>query len=214
MALLSCKPRSDGLSSKFESGAVGLPPLCTQSTRPSHPTMRTAKTPPVYEPRPQAEPFPPLSFSLPRPIPSSALPFHSVYLPNQIERAQRRERERERERQIMADAASYEEQRRRQMEVNKRKLEELQLHHLSAAVREAAAPKPWPVGPISFLFLGNIVAFCRRCRGSLIRVRVLQAKTRKPRHATGEEAEPLRRSGRVANLSEKPKYREVRALVP
>jgi hypothetical protein len=114
----------------------------------------------------------------------------------------------------MADAASYEEQRRRQMEVNKRKLEELQLHHLSAAVREAAAPKPWPVGPISFLFLANIVAFCRRCRGSLIRVRVLQAKTRKPRHATGEEAEPLRRSGRVANLSEKPKYREVRALVP
>ncbi|KAF7014603.1 unnamed protein product [Triticum aestivum] len=50
----------------------------------------------------------------------------------------------------MAEANSYEEQRRRQVEENKRKLEELRLHHLSAAVREAAvkprlkrkAPKP------------------------------------------------------------------------
>ncbi|KQK21396.1 hypothetical protein BRADI_1g60531v3 [Brachypodium distachyon] len=39
----------------------------------------------------------------------------------------------------MAEANSYEEQRRRQVEENKRKLEELRLHHLSAAVREAAA---------------------------------------------------------------------------
>jgi hypothetical protein len=50
------------------------------------------------------------------------------------------------QRKEMADAVSYEEQRRRQVEANKRKLEELQLHHLSAAVREAAA-KPSPVGP-------------------------------------------------------------------
>ena len=43
----------------------------------------------------------------------------------------------------MAEANSYEEQRRRQVEENRRKLEELRLHHLSAAVREAAAtPKP------------------------------------------------------------------------
>nr|CAB3482426.1 unnamed protein product [Digitaria exilis] len=44
------------------------------------------------------------------------------------------------------EAVSYEEQRRRQVEANKRKLEELQLHHLSAAVREAAtaAAKPSP----------------------------------------------------------------------
>ncbi|CAM0873524.1 unnamed protein product [Alopecurus aequalis] len=43
----------------------------------------------------------------------------------------------------MAEVNSYEEQRRRQVEENKRKLEELRLHHLSAAVREAGAkPKP------------------------------------------------------------------------
>jgi hypothetical protein len=52
----------------------------------------------------------------------------------------------------MAEAASYEEQRRRQVEANKRKLEELRLHHLSAAVRESAA-KPSPVRfPSPFLF--------------------------------------------------------------
>nr|CAB3480373.1 unnamed protein product [Digitaria exilis] len=47
------------------------------------------------------------------------------------------------------EAVSYEEQRRRQVEANKRKLEELQLHHLSAAVREAAtaAAKPSPEVP-------------------------------------------------------------------
>jgi hypothetical protein len=47
----------------------------------------------------------------------------------------------------MAEANSYEEQRRMQVEENKRKLEELRLHRLSAAVR-AAAVKPMPVGPI------------------------------------------------------------------
>jgi len=49
------------------------------------------------------------------------------------------------QRKEMAETVSYEEQRRRQVEANKRKLEELQLHHLSAALREAAA-KPSPVG--------------------------------------------------------------------
>uniref|UniRef100_A0ACD6A5N6 Uncharacterized protein n=2 Tax=Avena sativa TaxID=4498 RepID=A0ACD6A5N6_AVESA len=43
----------------------------------------------------------------------------------------------------MAETNSYEEQRRRQMEENKRKLDELRLHKLSAAVRQAAA-KPTP----------------------------------------------------------------------
>jgi hypothetical protein len=53
-----------------------------------------------------------------------------------------------REGREMAEATAYEEQRRRQVEANKRKLEELQLHHLSAAVREAAAAaKPSPVCP-------------------------------------------------------------------
>ncbi|KAM3364613.1 hypothetical protein ACQJBY_014771 [Aegilops geniculata] len=43
----------------------------------------------------------------------------------------------------MAEPNSYEEQRRRQVEENKRKLEELRLHRLSVAVREAAVkPKP------------------------------------------------------------------------
>ncbi|XBI69327.1 hypothetical protein VPH35_048407 [Triticum aestivum] len=45
----------------------------------------------------------------------------------------------------MAGAIAYEEQRRRQIEENNRKLEELHLHQLSAAVREAAGPKPSPV---------------------------------------------------------------------
>uniref|UniRef100_R7WFN7 B3 domain-containing protein n=1 Tax=Aegilops tauschii TaxID=37682 RepID=R7WFN7_AEGTA len=45
----------------------------------------------------------------------------------------------------MEESNSYEEQRRRQIEENRRKLDELRLHHLSAAVREAAArPKPNP----------------------------------------------------------------------
>ncbi|KAI4986389.1 hypothetical protein ZWY2020_019019 [Hordeum vulgare] len=52
----------------------------------------------------------------------------------------------------MAELNSYEEQRRRQIEDNRRKLEELRVHHLSAAVREAAArpkpkPKPKPKAP-------------------------------------------------------------------
>ncbi|KAI5016043.1 hypothetical protein ZWY2020_005775 [Hordeum vulgare] len=43
----------------------------------------------------------------------------------------------------MSESNSYEEQRRRQIEEKRRKLEELHLHHFSAAVREAAArPKP------------------------------------------------------------------------
>ena len=58
----------------------------------------------------------------------------------------------------MAESNSYEEQRRRQIEENRRKLEELRLHHLSAAVREAAArpkpnPKPRPVRQILSLLL-------------------------------------------------------------
>jgi hypothetical protein len=44
----------------------------------------------------------------------------------------------------MAEANPYEEQRRRQVEENKSKLEELRLHRLSAAVRVAAV-KPMPV---------------------------------------------------------------------
>ncbi|KAI4976134.1 hypothetical protein ZWY2020_049741 [Hordeum vulgare] len=79
----------------------------------------------------------------------------------------------------MAGAIAYEEQRRRQVEENKRKLEELKLHHLSAAVREAATPKPSPAKSVK--------------------------RKRVPRE-DGEDA-PVRRSGRVASLPEQPKYR-------
>ncbi|XP_047044489.1 B3 domain-containing protein Os06g0194400-like [Lolium rigidum] len=44
----------------------------------------------------------------------------------------------------MDEANSYEEQRRRQIEQNKHKLDELRVHRLSAAVRQAAA-KPMPL---------------------------------------------------------------------
>ncbi|KAL6659284.1 hypothetical protein ACP70R_003324 [Stipagrostis hirtigluma subsp. patula] len=78
--------------------------------------------------------------------------------------------------------ADYEELRRRQVEANKRKLEELQLHHLSAAVREAAAAaKSSPA-------------------------KSLKRKARVPRDAA--PAEPLRRSGRVASLPQQPKYQD------
>lgn len=78
----------------------------------------------------------------------------------------------------IAGAIAYEEQRRRQVEENKRKLDQLNLHHLSAALRDAAiaAPRPSPV----------------------------KSAKRKPRGSTGDA--PPRRSGRVAGLPEQPKY--------
>ncbi|KAM3037686.1 hypothetical protein ACUV84_020820 [Puccinellia chinampoensis] len=79
----------------------------------------------------------------------------------------------------MAGANDYEEQRRRTVAENKRKMGELGLHLLSADLREAAAPKPSPVKSVK--------------------------RKRAPREA-GEDA-PVRRSGRVASLPEKPKYR-------
>jgi len=79
---------------------------------------------------------------------SSGLLLHSVRLRKLPTPQRNRSGEQRRERREMAEATAYEEQRRRQVEANKRKLEELQLHHLSAAVREAAAAaKPSPVCP-------------------------------------------------------------------
>jgi hypothetical protein len=75
---------------------------------------------------------------------------------------------------VAAGAIAYEEQRRRTVEENNRKMAELRLHHLSTAVREAAPP-------------------------------VSQARSVK-RKRVPREAVPLRRSGRVASLPEKPKY--------
>ncbi|CAL5011019.1 unnamed protein product [Urochloa decumbens] len=113
--------------------------------------------------------------------------------------------------------SSYEEQRQRQVEANKRKLEELQLHHLSAAVREAAtaAAKPSPVGPDCSANVPAVscVAGSLFVLGfALSQSGFLQAKKRKARVSRDAAAEPPRRSGRVANLPEKPKYREVEVL--
>jgi len=129
--------------------------------------MVASKGPLHEEGPPRSSPSPPC---LPPPL------LHSVLLPEElgVGKAQRTE---------MAEAVAYEEQRRRQVEANKRKLEELQLHHLSAAVREAAA-KPSPAW---------------------------KRKARPPRDAG---VEPLRRSGRVANLPEKPDYRSGRKDLP
>uniref|UniRef100_A0A453B197 Uncharacterized protein n=1 Tax=Aegilops tauschii subsp. strangulata TaxID=200361 RepID=A0A453B197_AEGTS len=52
----------------------------------------------------------------------------------------------------MDEPNSYEEQRRRQVEENERKLEELRLHRLSAAVREAAV-KPMPTKELKLRYL-------------------------------------------------------------
>ncbi|XP_048548462.1 B3 domain-containing protein Os06g0194400-like [Triticum urartu] len=83
----------------------------------------------------------------------------------------------------MAEANSYEEQRRRQVEENKRKLEELRLHHLPAAVRGAA------VKPSSLVWLVS-----------------QKRKAPKPRGAADDA--PPRRSGRIATLPEQPDYRD------
>ncbi|KAM3364471.1 hypothetical protein ACQJBY_014681 [Aegilops geniculata] len=101
----------------------------------------------------------------------------------------------------MAEANSYEEQRRRQVEENKRKLEELRLHHLSAAVREAAV-KPRLVrqircssAPVSLPLLSSLVWLVSQKR-----------KAPKPRDAADDA--PPRRSGRIATLPEQPDYRD------
>lgn len=155
-------------------------------------------------------------FSLLRRLASSAsprpIPFCSQTKPKEIGMARKAAQRKE-----VAEAESYEEQRRRQVEANKRKLEELQLHHLSAAVREAAtaAVKPSPVGP-NCLADGAVVScvdlsiLCFFSGFTLPQSAfLLQAKKRKARVLRDATAEPLRRSGRVANLPDKPKYREV-----
>ncbi|XP_064966536.1 B3 domain-containing protein Os06g0194400-like isoform X3 [Musa acuminata AAA Group] len=77
------------------------------------------------------------------------------------------------------ETMSYEEQRRRRLEENKKKLEQLNLPHLSVALRDAAAsPKTSP------------------------------AKQIKRKMSRDASLHPVRRSVRVASLPE-PKYREV-----
>jgi len=110
----------------------------------------------------------------------------------------------------MAEAVAYEEQRRRQVEANKRKLEELQLHHLSAAVREAAA-KPSPVCPVAVSCSGSMFLLAGF---ALSESALMQAKKRTARVPRDAAAEPLRRSSRVANLPEKPDYRLGRKDLP
>jgi len=117
----------------------------------------------------------------------------------------------------MAEAVAYEEQRRRQVEANKRKLEELQLHHLSAAVREAAA-KPSPMGPGCFangLAVPRLAPlFFFQSGFALSESALLQARKWKARPLRDAGVEPLRQSGRVSNLPEKPDYRSGRKVLP
>uniref|UniRef100_A0A453MDT5 TF-B3 domain-containing protein n=1 Tax=Aegilops tauschii subsp. strangulata TaxID=200361 RepID=A0A453MDT5_AEGTS len=108
----------------------------------------------------------------------------------------------------MEESNSYEEQRRRQIEENRRKLDELRLHHLSAAVREAAArpkpnpnPKPRPVRQILSLLPSLPPVF------PLLFSRIYDssaASVSQKRKAPGPGE--LRRSGRVAGLPEQPNY--------
>jgi hypothetical protein len=108
----------------------------------------------------------------------------------------------------MAEATAYEEQRRRQVEANKRKLEELQLHYLSAAVREAAAAaKPSPVCAVSCV--ARCLLFCRFTLSQSAFLQVKKRKARVPLDAADSVMEPLRRSGRLANLPDKSVHREV-----
>ncbi|KAM3384149.1 hypothetical protein ACQJBY_008670 [Aegilops geniculata] len=103
----------------------------------------------------------------------------------------------------MAEPNSYEEQRRRQVEENKRKLEELRLHRLSAAVREAAV-KPMPVSSTPPLPHKRGASLS----GSLPRLICLvpQTKELKLRYLRPPPP-PTRRSGRVASLPKQPDYR-------
>ncbi|XP_047094274.1 B3 domain-containing protein Os06g0194400-like [Lolium rigidum] len=96
----------------------------------------------------------------------------------------------------MDEANSYEEQRRRQIEQNKRKLDELRVHRLSAAVRQAAA-KPMPVSQIHSPPGQKKKRWSARL--------VPQAKLVMPRNPRLDA--PTRRSGRIASLPEQPDYR-------
>jgi hypothetical protein len=106
----------------------------------------------------------------------------------------------------MDEANSYEEQRRRQIEQNKRKLDELRVHRLSAAVRQAAA-KPMPVSQIHSPPGQNVLPSLPPCLVADQRlVRLLpQAKLLMPRNPRLDA--PTRRSGRIASLPEQPDYR-------
>jgi hypothetical protein len=108
----------------------------------------------------------------------------------------------------MAEANPYEEQRRRQVEENKSKLEELRLHRLSAAVRVAAV-KPMPVRirstPASsmpfllpFLAANYPVLFAA------------QKVTIKPRNHR-PPPDVIRRSARIARLDKQPYFRITKA---
>ena len=103
----------------------------------------------------------------------------------------------------MAESNSYEEQRRRQVEENKRKLEELRLHRLSAAVRDAAV-KPMPVSstPPSSQKRRFAVRFLPPSDLLVPQTKELKLRYLRP------PPPPTRRSGRVAGLPEQPSYLE------
>uniref|UniRef100_A0ACD5YLN8 Uncharacterized protein n=1 Tax=Avena sativa TaxID=4498 RepID=A0ACD5YLN8_AVESA len=108
----------------------------------------------------------------------------------------------------MAEVNSYEELRRKQVEENKRKLEELRLHHLSAAVREAGAkPKPVrqidPLASNSSFSSGSSFVF-----PVTTLVWLVSQKRKAPPRRDIADVGPPRRSGRIATLPEQPDYRD------
>jgi hypothetical protein len=103
----------------------------------------------------------------------------------------------------MAEANPYEEQRRRQVEENKSKLEELRLHRLSAAVRVAAV-KPMPVRIRSTPFLLPFLA------ANYPVLFAAQKVTIKPRNHRSPP-DVIRRSARIARLDKQPYFRITKA---
>jgi len=108
----------------------------------------------------------------------------------------------------MAEVNSYEELRRKQVEGNKRKLEELRLHHLSAAVREAGA-KPKPVRQIDPLASNSSFSSGSSFVFPVTTLIWLVSQKRKaPPRRDIADVGPPRRSGRIATLPEQPDYRD------
>lgn len=102
---------------------------------------------------------------------------------------------------------SYEESRRRRLEENKRRMEELNLHKLSASLRTATSPKSSPVTFTSrLLFLGTppICIFI-----------YLDSQVKKPRPITPRSPvilSAVRRSSRFVDKPS-PNYKEVSSLL-
>ncbi|KAK1605105.1 hypothetical protein QYE76_028778 [Lolium multiflorum] len=108
----------------------------------------------------------------------------------------------------MTGASAYEEQRRRIMEANQRKMDELRLHHLSAAVKDAI-PKPSPVRSTRLPPPTRFRPVCFPFSDPPRFVGVPQVKSVKRKRAAPRDDAPVavRRSDRNASNPDKPNYR-------